>query len=120
MSSSPPPSWALNILREVAEGLYGRGNVVLTGEQADKIRAAYYAYWTALGQPNSEVHRCMATALFHAEVVRLEFVQPTVAVMIGEVGFIDPMDSIYTSGCGHFEFLPKDYGLARAGDSQDD
>lgn len=120
MSSSSPPSWAFNILREVAEGLYGRGNVVLTGEQADKVRAAYYAYWTALDQPNDEVHQCLATALFQAEVIRLEFVQPTVAVLIGEVGFIDPMDSIYTSGCGHFEFLPKEYGLARAGDAGED
>lgn len=120
MSSSSPPSWALNILREVAEGLYGRGNVVLAGEQADKVRAAYYAYWTALGQPNDEVHQCLATALFQAEVIRLEFVQPTVAGLIGKVGFIDPMDSIYTSGWGHLEFLPKEYGLARAGDSGED
>ena len=120
VSSPSPPSWALSILRDVAEGLYGKGNVLLTGEQADKVRAAYYAYWAALGQPDSEVHRCMATALYSAETIRIEFVQPTVAVLVGEVGFIDPVDNIHTSGSGHFEFLSKEFGLAPAGDSNDD
>ena len=120
MSPSPPPSWALNILRDVAGGFYGRGNVLLADDQADKVRAAYYAYWDALGQPDSEVHRCLATALFSAETIRIEFVQPTVAVMIGEVGLIDPVDKICTSGSGHCEFLPKEVVLAHAGDTKED
>ncbi|PLC42720.1 hypothetical protein C0Q88_12320 [Ralstonia pickettii] len=92
---------------------------MLTGDRAEKVRSAYYAYWDALGQPSTELHRCMATALYFVEAIRMEFVQPTVAVLMGEVQFIDPVDSAYTSDADHFEFLPQEVGLAHAGDSPD-
>jgi hypothetical protein len=109
----------MNTLRDVAEGLYGRGNILLTGEQADTVRAAYYAYWTWLGQPDCEIHKCLATALYSAESIRIEFVQPTVAVLIGELDFIEPVGRSCTPAPGHLEFLPKEYELAHAADSHD-
>lgn len=116
MSSPPAPLWALNTLRAVAEGLYGRGNVLLTGDRAEKVRSAYYAYWDALGQPSTELHRCMATALYSSEAIRMEFLQPTVAVLMGEMQFIDPVDRTYTSGTDHIEFLPPEVEPAPASD----
>ena len=90
MSASPASSWAVNILRVLAEGSYGEGGVLLTGEQAENVRAAYYAYWSALGQPHSDLHRSLAIALYSSETIRIGAVQPAIAVLPGEAGLLGP------------------------------
>ena len=74
-----------SILCAVAEGRHGAGHTTLNGEDADALRVAYYEYWSAVGRPDTELHRCLARGIYAAESVQLWFIRPALATLLGRL-----------------------------------
>ncbi|CAJ0784604.1 hypothetical protein [Ralstonia chuxiongensis] len=82
--NAEPPHWALDFLHAILRGDYGKGDVVLTGDEAEAVRNAYYQYWSSCGQPASRLHARVARSVYASKGIHLGLLRPALAALLGE------------------------------------
>lgn len=74
--------WAVETLRALVQGEYGGGRSLLVGEEAERVRCAYYQFWVDCGRPSTRLHARIARSLYTNRAIHKGMICPALAALL--------------------------------------